>query len=76
VTAFLASLLAPYWQYIAGGIVALVGLAGVYLKGKSDEKKEAKIDDLTAANEIRKAGADARASAASSGVSDDGWRRD
>jgi hypothetical protein len=76
-TSFLVNLLAPYWQAIAGGIVAIIGIAGVYLKGKSDQKQKAKIDDLTAANEIRKAGADARADAASGQLHDnDGWRRD
>jgi hypothetical protein len=71
------NLLAPYWQQIVGLAVAAVGFAGIYLKGRSDQKAKAKLEDVSNANEIRKAGADARASAASSGVHDnDGWRRD
>jgi hypothetical protein len=76
-TAFIASLLAPYWQYLVAGVVALAGFVGVYLKGKSDQKAKAKLEDVSNANEIRKAGADARAGAATGGVrDDDGWRRD
>lgn len=59
----------------AGAVIAAVG--AIYLKGKSDQKQKAKIDDLTTANDIRKAGADARADAAAGGLRDnDGWRRD
>lgn len=72
----LANLLAPYWQQIAGAAVAIIGAVGLYLKGRSDATAEAKLEDVTNANEIRKAGADARSGANPDRVHDDGWRRD
>jgi hypothetical protein len=73
-------MIAWMWAKVSGYAAAVgAGLAlvtAIYLKGKSDQKQKAKIDDLTAANEIRKAGADARAGVDPRGVSDDGWRRD
>lgn len=72
-------LLAPYWQQIAGVLAAIAGFAGIYLKGRSDAKTKAKLEDITNANEIRKAGADARAGAAVDPGrlrENDGWRRD
>jgi archaellin len=74
---FLASLLAPVWRYVAAAAAAVLALGGIYLKGRSDQKAKAKLEDVSNANQIRKAGADARASAAAGGVHDnDGWRRD
>jgi hypothetical protein len=59
-------MLAPYWQQIIGGIAAILGALGIYAKGRSDAKQKAKLDDLETANNIRKQGADARASVDSS----------
>lgn len=72
----LANLLAPYWQHIAGAAVAIIGALGLYLKGRSDATAKAKLEDITNANAIRKAGADARSGANPDRVHDDGWRRD
>lgn len=75
----IADLLASNWRAIAGSIAALVGMAGLYFKGRSDAKTKAQLEDLTHANQIRKAGAGARAGVdASPGRlrDDDGWKRD
>lgn len=76
VTVLLTSLLAEYWQQIAGAVLALIGAAGLYLKGRSDAKTKAKLEDITNANAIRKQGADARAGADTDRLRDDGWKRD
>lgn len=78
-TAFLAGLLAEFWQPIVAGAVALIGAAGLYLKGRGDARRKAETEDLRNANEIRRQGADARAGAAVGPDrlrGDDGWRRD
>ena len=73
-------MIAALWSRFAGYIAALGALlaliVGAFLKGKSDQKQKAKLDDVTTANQIRKAGADARAGADPSGLHDDGFRRD
>lgn len=73
---FITGLIAPYWQQIAGAAIAIIGALGLYLKGRSDATAKAKLEDITNANAIRKAGADARSGANPDGVHDDGWRRD
>lgn len=74
---FLASLLAPVWRWIAAAGAAIAAIGAVYLKGRSDMKAKTKLEDVTHANDIRKAGADARDRAAAGGLrSDDGYRRD
>jgi hypothetical protein len=70
------NLLAPYWQQIVGLAVAAVGFAGIYLKGRSDQKAKAKLEDVSNANEIRRDGAAARADANPDRLHNDGWRRD
>ncbi len=70
------SFLAPFWKEIAGALAGLVAIAAVYLKGRGDAKAKAEIEDVTNANDIRKAGADARDSVSRDGLRDDGWRRD
>lgn len=70
------ALLAPYWKEIAGLLAVFVGGLGLYSKGRSDARTKAELKDVTNANAIRKAGADARAVADADGVRDDGWRRD
>lgn len=75
------ALLAPFWREIAAGGAALLAAAGLYLKGRADQKSKAEIGDLRDANEIRKQGADARADAGARNAAgglrdDDGWRRD
>jgi hypothetical protein len=76
VSALLGSLFAAWWPQIVGGLAAVAGLAGVYLKGRSTERRKSEIKDLTDANQIRKDGAAARERAASDGLRDDGFRRD
>ncbi|UQS95240.1 hypothetical protein Pam5_24 [Pseudanabaena phage Pam5] len=76
---FLASLLAPVWRWIAAAGAAIAAIGAVYLKGRADAKAKAKLEDITNANEIRKAGADARARADTAPDrlrADDGFRRD
>lgn len=63
-SALLAGLLAEFWKPLAAGAAALLAGFGLYLKGKSDQKQKAKLDDVTTANQIRKDGAAARAGAA------------
>lgn len=75
-SALIGSLFAAWWPQIIGGIAALVGLAGVYLKGRGDAKARANLEDVTNANQIRKDGAAARAGADTSKLHDDGFRRD
>lgn len=73
----IVEMLAPWWQQIAGVAIAVLGFVGVYFKGRSDQKAKAKLEDVSNANEIRKAGADARAHAAAGSLRDsDGWKRD
>lgn len=76
----LISLAATVWSRISGYVLAagvlLTILFGVWRKGVTDERAKAKTEDLTNANHIRKAGADARAGVDPSGLHDDGWRRD
>lgn len=77
----ITTLLAPYWQQIMGGIAVIIGAAGLYFKGRSDQDNKAKIKDITDANDIRKAGADARDRVAADTAAGrlretDGWRRD
>lgn len=78
---FLASLFTTLWSRLAGYVVALGALltilVGAWAKGRSDARAKAKLEDVTNANDIRKAGADARASVGSGKLHDnDGWRRD
>lgn len=78
-SAFLVGLLAEFWKPLAAGVAALLAGFGLYLKGKSDQKQKAKLDDVTTANQIRKVGADARAGAAvqpDSLRNTDGFKRD
>lgn len=75
-TALITNLFAEYWQQIVGGLAALIGAAGLYLKGRSDAKTKAKLEDVTNANQIRRDGAAARAGADTDRLRDDGWRRD
>jgi hypothetical protein len=73
----LASLLAPVWRWLAAAGAAVAAIGAIYLKGRSDARAKAKLEDVTNANEIRKVGADARASAGAGQLHDnDGWRRD
>ncbi|WP_332692078.1 hypothetical protein [Devosia sp.] len=75
------TLLSALWSRI-GGYVAAAGalvaiLFGAWLKGGREAKQKAKLEDITNANEIRKAGADARAGVDAGRLRDsDGWRRD
>jgi hypothetical protein len=78
---FLTSMFTALWGRVAGYVVALGALLtilfGAWAKGRSDAKAKAKLEDVTNANDIRKAGADARASAGAGKLHDnDGWRRD
>lgn len=80
-SAALISLVTANWQAIAGIGAAIAGALGLYLKGRSDATAKAKLEDVSNANAIRKAGADARAGvgadiAAGKLRDDDGWRRD
>jgi len=70
------SILAPFWKELAGALAGLVAIAAVYLKGRGDAKAKAEIEDVKHANDIRKAGADARDSVSRDGLRNDGWRRD
>lgn len=70
------SLLAPVWRWIAGAGAAVAAIGAIYLKGRSDAKAKAKLEDVNNANSIRKAGADARDRADTSKLHNDGWRRD
>lgn len=72
----LSALWAKFAGWIAGAGAVFLAIGGIYLKGKSDERQKAKLEDITNANEIRKAGADARAGADPSVMHDDGFRRD
>lgn len=72
----LLDLLAGLWKPLAAIGAVLAGIGGFYLKGRSDATAKAKLKDITNANAIRKAGADARSGANPDGVHDDGWRRD
>jgi hypothetical protein len=73
----LASLLAPVWRWLAAAGAAVAAIGAVYLKGRSDAKANAKLEDLSDANDIRREGASARASAGAGKLHDnDGWRRD
>lgn len=72
----LASLLAPVWRWLAAAGAAVAAIGAVYLKGRSDAKAKAKLEDLSDANDIRRQGASARDRAASGGLrDDDGWKR-
>lgn len=71
-----AMILAGLWKPLAAIGAVLAGVAGFYLKGRSDATAKAKLEDVTNANAIRKAGADARSGANPDRVHDDGWRRD
>lgn len=78
---WLATFLAPIWRPLAAGAVALLGLASVYLKGRADSARKAELKDLRNANDIRKAGAEARDRAHADAAAgqlrdDDGFRRD
>lgn len=80
-SAFLWSIVSPFWPYIAGAIAAIATLFGVYAKGRSDAKTKAENADLKNSNRILKDSAYARdRSAAVKPVSgklpDDGFRRD
>jgi hypothetical protein len=75
----MSALLLANWQAIAGFAAMLFGALGLYLKGRGDAKAKAQLEDITHANSIRKAGADARASAdVAPGRlhDDDGFKRD
>lgn len=77
----IVGLLTANWQAIAGIFAAIGAVLGIYAKGRSDAKAKAKLEDVTNADTIRKAGADARdrvAADASAGKlrDTDGWRRD
>lgn len=75
--ALLSGALAPFWGWIAGAVAALAGITTIYLKGRADAAAKAKVKDLQNANEIRKAGADARNASDASGLRDsDGFKRD
>lgn len=78
---FLSSLLSPVWRWIAAAGAAVAAIGAIYLKGRSDAAAKAKLEDVSNANAIRKAGADARAGvdadvAAGKLRDTDGWRRD
>lgn len=80
-SAAIISIITANWQAIAGIFAALGAVLGIYAKGRSDAKAKQKLEDVTNADIIRKAGADARdrvaADAASGKLRDtDGWRRD
>lgn len=73
----IAELLAPYWAPLAAALATLAGTALAYLKGRSDAARKAETEDLRNANDIRKAGADARDRARAGGkLGNDGFRRD
>ncbi len=75
----MTALLLGNWQAIAGFAAMLFGALGLYLKGRGDAKAKAQLEDVTNANDIRKAGADARASVDVTPDrlrQSDGWRRD
>lgn len=76
-SAALVSLITANWQAIAGIGAAVIAFLGIYLKGRSDAAAKVKLEDVSNANAIRKAGADARAGASSGELrADDGFRRD
>lgn len=75
-SAILGSVLSAWWPQIAGALAAFVAVVGVYLKGRSAERRKAQLEDVSNANQIRKDGADARQRARDGGLSDDGFRRD
>lgn len=75
-TATLLSLIQPFWQVITAGGAALVVAATLYWKGRADARSAVEKKDLSDANKIRKAGADARAADPADGMHSDGWRRD
>jgi len=68
----LLAILAPLWRPIA----AILAGVGAYLKGRSDASRKAELKDIKDANEIRKAGAAARAGSDPDRMQNDGWRRD
>ena len=75
----IAALLAPFWKWIVGALAGASTLAAIYIKGRSDAKAQAKIEDIANANTIRKAGADARSGvnvAADRLRDNDGFKRD
>lgn len=70
------SLLAPVWRWIAAAGAAVAAIGAIYLKGRSDAKAKAQLEDVTNANEIRRKGADARASVDPGKLREtDGFRR-
>lgn len=76
-SALFGTLLSEWWPHIMAALAAIGAFLGIYLKGRSDQKAKAKLEDVSNANEIRKAGADARASSSAGRLHDsDGWRRD
>lgn len=42
----ISGLLPNVWGYIAAAVAALLGLGGIYLKGRSDAKAKADLRDL------------------------------
>lgn len=72
----ISALWGKLWGYVvaAGAILATIG--GIYLKGRSDQKQKTELKDITDANAIRKAGADARSGSDPDKLHDDGWKRD
>ena len=80
-SAFLSSIIAPFWPYILAAVGAIAGALGIYAKGRSDAKAKAENADLKNANRILKDSADARDRAAGAKpvagkLPDDGFRRD
>lgn len=77
-SALLLDLLAGLWKPLAAVGAVIVGIAGFYLKGRSDQKAKTELKDLRDANDIRRDGAAARAGAAVGPDSlrqDDGFKR-
>lgn len=80
-TAFLSSILAPFWPYIIAAAGAIATALGIYAKGRSDAKTKAENADLKNSNRILKDAADARdradaAKPVAGKLPNDGWRRD
>lgn len=50
---FLSSLLSGIWGYVVAGAGIVASALGLYLKGRSDAKRKALLDDYETASEIR-----------------------
>jgi len=77
-SALLSLLWSQFGTAIMTGGAALAAAIGLYLKGRSDQKSKAKIEDLQHAIDVSDKADIARdaANRLSPGMSDDGFKRD